>query len=274
MPVAQSPTSSRSRPVQREARGSENSLLPRSKKNVFIVSDLSQIELRVLGHFTKDKELIKAYKNGLSLHKLLAERVFGPDYTDTQYLLAKNGNFSCLFGGSPGVLVRKYQFPNVRTAQKVIDGFYATYRRVMPWKQETIYEARNRYKRRKSPPYTLTILGRKRRLPELMSSVRSVRSGAERQAISSIIQGSAADLFKLGMIETHRKLQDVKWEGHILMMVHDEMVVEVPERYADEGLELVKSSMENVLNPMTGEPILSIPIVAEAKIVTRWSEGK
>lgn len=107
-----------------------------------------------------------------------------------------------------------------------------------------------------------------------MSSVRSVRTGAERQAISSIIQGSAADLFKLGMIDAHNKLQEVSWEGHLLMMVHDEMVVEVPERHADEGLELVKSSMEQVKNPLTGKPILSIPIVAEAKIVKRWSEGK
>jgi DNA polymerase-1 len=244
------------------------------KGNVLIVSDLSQIELRVLAHFTRDKELLRAYKNGLSLHKLLAERVFGPDYTDTQYLLAKNGNFSCLFGGSPGVLVRKYQFPSIKMAEKVIDGFYSTYRAVTPWKQETLIDARNRYKRRKSPPYTETILGRKRRLPELMSSVRSVRTGAERQAISSIIQGSAADLFKLGMIDAHNKLQEVSWEGHLLMMVHDEMVVEVPERHADEGLELVKSSMEQVKNPLTGKPILSIPIVAEAKIVKRWSEGK
>lgn len=244
------------------------------KKKVLIVSDLSQIELRVLGHFTRDPALVKAYKQGISLHAVLAESVFGPDYTPTQYLYAKNGNFSTLFGGSAGTIARKYDFPSVASAQKVIDGFYSTYRKVQPWKQETLIDARNRYKRRKSPPYTLTILGRKRRLPELMSSVRSVRSGAERQAISSMIQGSAADLFKLGMIQAHNRLQEASWEGHLLMMVHDELVAEVPERYAEEGLDLIKSSMENVADPLTGKPILSIPIVAEAKIVERWSEGK
>ena len=235
---------------------------------------MSQIELRVLAHFTQDPKLLKAYREGMSLHKLLAEQVFGADYTPTQYALAKNGNFSCLFGGSPNVLVQRYDFPSVAMAEKVIDGFYSTYKRVNPWKKELLQEARSRYKRTKSPPYTTTLLGRKRRLPELNSTVFGVRSAAERQAVSSIIQGSAADLFKLGMIQAYNRLQEVDWEGHLLMMVHDELVAEVPESHAEEGLELVKSSMEDVMNPLTGEPILSIPIEADAKIVERWSDAK
>jgi DNA polymerase I-like protein with 3'-5' exonuclease and polymerase domains len=101
-----------------------------------------------------------------------------------------------------------------------------------------------------------------------------VRAGAERQAVSSIIQGSAADLFKLAMIDCHELLQKQAWEGHIIMTVHDELVVEVPERYAKEGLVLVKSAMESVVNPFTEEPILSLPVVADAKIVERWSDAK
>lgn len=247
----------------------------RREKKVLIVSDLSQIELRVLAHFTQDPELLQAYRNGESLHKLLATRVFGADYTPTQYALAKNGNFSCLYGGSPNVLVQRYEFPSIAAAKEVINGFYSTYKQVYPWKQDVIDDARNRGNRKKKiPPYTLTILGRKRRLPDLRSSVNEKRSAAERQAVSSVIQGSAADLFKLGMIQCHKQLQEVDWDGHLLMMVHDELVVEVPERHAEEGLKLVKYSMENVVNPLTGEPILSIPIEAEAKIVTRWSDAK
>lgn len=245
----------------------------RKDKKVLVVSDLSQIELRVLAHFTKDPTLLKAYRDGISLHKITAEAVFGPDYTPTQYSLAKNGNFAVTYGGTAATIARRYNFP-LRTAEKVIIGFYSTYRRVQPWKEKEIEEAKMRYKRKVTQPYVLTVLGRKRRLPELFSTVRGKRAAAERQGISSIIQGSAADLFKIGMTNCYDALQEVSWEGHLLMMVHDELVVEVPERHAEEGLELVKSSMENVLHPQTGKPILSLPIEAEAKIVERWSDAK
>ena len=187
--------------------------------------------------------------------------------------ISLTGN-SVLFGAAAPTLVRRYGFPNVRLAQQVIDGFYATYRRVEPWKEEILDAARRKYRKGVSPPYVSTILGRKRRLPELNSSVRGVRAGAERQAVSSIIQGSAADLFKLAMIDCHELLQKQAWEGHIIMTVHDELVVEVPERHAEEGLVLVKSAMESVVNPFTEEPILSLPVVADAKVVERWSDAK
>jgi DNA polymerase-1 len=119
-----------------------------------------------------------------------------------------------------------------------------------------------------------TILGRKRRLPGLLSVDKKKRSGAERQAISVTISGSAADLFKVAMIDCHNLLRSRKWEGHILMTVHDELVVEVPERHADEGLQLVQSAMEDIENPLTGEPMLSVPVTADAKIVERWSDAK
>lgn len=242
---------------------------------VLIVSDLSQIELRVLAHFTQDPQLLKAYRDGLDLHGLLAARVFGKDYTELDRTYAKNGNFSVLFGASPATLVRRYGFPNVKLAEAVTDGFYRTYKTVEPWKQEIFRQAMKKYNRKtRTPPYTETILGRKRRLPELHSTVWGLRAGAERQAISSIIQGSAADLFKLAMIDCHNQLQAQRWEGHIIMTVHDEMVVEVPESRAKEGLALVKGAMENITNPYTGKPVLSLPIVADAKIVTRWSDGK
>ena len=120
-------------------------------------------------------------------------------------------------------------------AQRIIDGFYSTYRRVEPWKEDVLTEARRKYRKGVSPPYVTTILGRKRRLPELNSSIRGIRAGAERQAISSIIQGSAADLFKLAMIDCHALLRQQKWEGHIIMQVHDELVVEVPKAPRQRG---------------------------------------
>lgn len=245
-----------------------------SPGHVLVVADLSQIELRVLAHYTEDRELLRAYRKGLDLHGLLAAKVFGEDYTVIDRLYAKNGNFSLLYGASPQTLVDRYGFPSLKVAKQVYEGFYGTYRAIRPWKNEVLTDARRRYKKSKSPPYIETILGRKRRLPELNSIVDKKRYGAERQAISVQIQGSAADLFKVAMINCHDLLLQQKWEGHILMQVHDELVVEVPEDYADEGLVLVKSCMENINNPFTGEPILSVPIVADANVATRWSDAK
>lgn len=241
---------------------------------MLVVSDLSQIELRVLGHFTQDPQLLRAYRNNLDLHGLLAERVFGKDYTPTNRMYAKNGNFSVLFGASPETLVLKYGFPNLKVAKQVQQGFYNTYKKVEPWKEDVLATALKHYKRGKVQPYVETILGRKRRLPDLLSNNWGKSARAERKAISSIIQGSAADLFKLGMIDCYNLLQKQAWEGHILMVVHDEMVVEVPEKYAQEGLKLVKSAMESVQDPFEGGPILSLPLVADAHVVIRWSDAK
>jgi hypothetical protein len=188
--------------------------------------------------------------------------------------ISLTGN-SVLFGASAPTLVRRYGFPNVKLAEQIIDGFYSTYRNVEPWKQEVFRLAIKKYdKKTRAQPYVETILGRKRRLPDLLSVVRGSRAGAERQAISSIIQGSAADLFKLAMMDCYDTLLEQAWEGHIIMTVHDELVVEVPERHAEEGLAIVKHSMENVVDPFNGGPLLSLPVVADAKIVDRWSEAK
>lgn len=245
-----------------------------SPGHVLVVADLSQIELRVLAHYTEDRELLRAYRKGLDLHGLLAAKVFGEKYTVIDRLYAKNGNFSLLYGASPQTLVDRYGFPSLKVAKQVYEGFYGTYRGIRPWKAQVLEDARRRYRKSKSPPYIQTILGRKRRLPELLSVVDKKRYGAERQAISVQIQGSAADLFKVAMINCQDLLKAQKWEGHILMQVHDELVVEVPEDYADEGLRLVKACMEDIPDPFTGDPILSVPIVADANVATRWSDAK
>ena len=180
-----------------------------------IVADLSQIELRILAHYTQDPRLLKAYNEGVSLHKILAERVWGPDYTPTQYILAKNGNFSCLYGAAPKTLVKRYGFPNITVAKQVRDAFYDSYRRVNPWKKDVLAIARSTYRKGRAP-YVETVLGRKRRLPGLLSAVEKTRWGAERQAISSVVQGSAADIFKLGMLNMYPELKETV-DGHILI---------------------------------------------------------
>lgn len=244
-----------------------------SPGHVLVVSDLSQIELRVLAHVTQDPVLLNAYRNNIDLHGALAERIFGPDYTPLQRTLAKNTHFSVLFGAGPGTMVRKYQVPNEKMARQLLDGFYNTYKRVKPWKAEILDDARSHYKKGKTPPYVTTILGRKRRLPKLYYQDNGERGGAERQAVSVTISGSAADVFKVIMVNTYNELKKQPWEAHILMTVHDELIVEVPKEHAEAGLALVVRTMENVMGA-DGKPMLSVPVIADAKIVERWSDAK
>jgi DNA polymerase I-like protein with 3'-5' exonuclease and polymerase domains len=240
---------------------------------VLIVSDLSQIELRILAHFTQDPVLLSAYQEGLDLHGILAERVFGQKFSPQQRILAKNGNFATLYGAGPKTLVARYAFPNVTTAAKVQRAFYDTYQRVQPWKDKVLRQCRETYRPPKGMPYVTTILGRKCRVPGLLATDDNLVWGAERRAISVRIQGTAADLFKLAMIQCYDRLCAQDYEAHMLMVVHDELVVEAPYRQAEHCLDLVKTAMEDVDNPFTGRPILKgVPIVADAKIVSRWSD--
>lgn len=245
-----------------------------SPGKLLVVSDLSQIELRMLAHLSQDRQLMKTYRGDADLHSLTAAAAFGPNFTPIQRTFAKNVNFSILYGAGPLTIVRRYGVPSVKMAKRLLNAFYMAYPSVEPWKQSVLDEARSRYRRRITPPYVTTILGRKRRLPDLLSLDRQEQSAAERQAISVVVSGSAADLFKLAMIQCYQLLEERAWEGHVLMTVHDELVVEVPEKHAEEGLRLVKTAMEDIINPFTEEPILTVPVVADAKIVTRWSDAK
>jgi DNA polymerase I-like protein with 3'-5' exonuclease and polymerase domains len=237
-----------------------------------IVADLSQIELRVLAHFTQDPELMRSYQEGIDLHAITARVVFGDDFTDIQRSWAKNANFSVLYGSGPTNLIVRYKVPNLKTANRLLDAFYETYRNVQPWKRKVIKTACQKYERKRTPPYVVTLLGRKRRLPELFWEDYGRRKAAERQAISVTISGSAADLFKVIMINCHRAFKEQNLGARILMTIHDELVVEVPEEHADVTLQTVKDVMENVVNPFTGEPFLSVPIVCDGKRVSNWSE--
>jgi DNA polymerase I-like protein with 3'-5' exonuclease and polymerase domains len=190
---------------------------------------------------------------------------------DEQIMLTGN---SIVYGVGPGTLVRKYQVPNLATAKRLLEGFDAAYPRVDFWRKETLSVARGRWRKGRSLPYVETILGRKRRLPGLRWADNRERSSAERQAISTVISGSAADLLKLATIEVYNRFQELDMGAHLLMSVHDELVAEVPEEAADDALGVIKDCMENVVHPVTGAPLISVPVIAEAKIVKRWSDAK
>lgn len=245
-----------------------------------VVADYSQIELRTLAHFTEDKNLMAAYPwdgDPLDLHSLTARRAYHlPDDMEVpvdKRALAKNVNFSMAYGATAFTLMNRYEVKTEKEADALINGFYKAYPKVKPWQDKVISDCRSKY-RKKAPgqsyvaPYVTTILGRKRRLPEIMwpnnGETGKARRAAERQAINTVIQGSAADIMKLAMVKAHRTLkQDMK----IILSVHDELVVLTPEARADECADLVRSAMEGV-------NILKVPLVADVKICDRWSEAK
>lgn len=230
---------------------------------VLVVADFSQVELRVLADQADDPMLKKAYREGLDLHRITAQRAYHVEEpTSEQRGLAKNVNFSVAYLISAKSLVERYKIRSVKEAQHLIDTFYATYRNVEPWQRRVVKEALAKFEKGVSPPYVTTISGRKRRLPELRWADRYLRQKAERQAINTVIQGSAAEITKAAINEYQRRSKGTQHK--LIMCVHDELVALSPEDKAEEGRALLQECMEGV-NPLT------VPLVADAHVVPTWA---
>jgi DNA polymerase I-like protein with 3'-5' exonuclease and polymerase domains len=241
-----------------------------------IVADYSQIELRLLAHYTRDPLLLKAYHEGLDLHTLTACRAYGvKEPTERQRSLAKNVNFSMVYGAGWQTLMDRYEVPKAE-AEKLINAFFSTYVHVKPWTQSVIKACKkNRVSEEYSswsgkpvsPPYVKTLLGRRRRLPEIFFSDREFRGYAERQAVNTVIQGSAGDICKLAMVNIEERFE-AHPDWHIILTVHDEINSLVPEADAEEAAAIQKEAMENLPLPVE----LRVPLVASVAICDRWSE--
>lgn len=244
-----------------------------------VVADYSQIELRVLAHFSRDPLLIQAYNEGLNLHTITARRAYhipeDQEPTSEQYSRAKNCNFSMAYGAQASTLVEKYGVPNETEAQDLIDAFFSTYRRVDPWRRRLVAECRaTRILRseaalkgcRATPPFVTTILGRRRRLPDLFSAEWGKRMAAERQVVNTKVQGSAGDILKVAMVNLYNALAGTT--SMLMLTVHDELVTQVPEDEVYDVADVVRDCMEDVELPVT----LRVPLVADIKICDRWSQ--
>jgi DNA polymerase I-like protein with 3'-5' exonuclease and polymerase domains len=242
-----------------------------------LVADYSQIELRMLAHYSRDPLLLKAYQDGLDLHTITARKAYhipaNEEPTKEQRSRAKNCNFSMAYGAQASTLVDKYGVPNLAEAQDLIDAFFGTYVRVDPWRRSVVRKCiQTRITRaeakakgcRPQAPYVTTILGRKRRLPDITSFEFGRARAAERQAVNTVIQGSAGDLIKLAMVELHRRLKDTPCV--LMLTVHDELVVQAPDDMVEWASEQMRASMEDV--PLK----LRVPLVADITVCDRWSE--
>ncbi|MBI2877203.1 MAG: DNA polymerase I [Candidatus Tectomicrobia bacterium] len=222
--------------------------------HLFISADYSQIELRILAHLSEDALLLEAFAGGEDVHAKTAAELFGVApgaVTPEMRRLAKTVNFGIIYGLSPYGLARDLNIGQ-QAAKEFIDRYFSRHQGVKAYIQRTIQEAHER-------GYVTTLWGRRRYLPDLRSASKSVRDFAERIAINTPIQGSAADLIKVAMLRIHQEIQRKGRAARMTLQVHDELVFEVPEEELQEMVILVKEGMEGVIS-------LRVPLVAEISI--------
>ena len=230
--------------------------------HVLVDADYSQIELRVLAHIANDTTMQEAFRSGMDIHTVTASQVFGvaPEaVTPLQRRNAKAVNFGIVYGISEFSLAEDIGVSRY-DAKDYIDSYLANYHGVRNYMKEVVAKARE-------SGFTQTLYGRKRYIPELSSSNFNIRQGAERIALNTPIQGTAADLIKLAMIRVHDALQNQYPQAALILQVHDELIVECPEELAADVAALISKEMEQVAS-------LRVPLTAEAKWGSSWYDAK
>jgi len=237
--------------------------IPASSDMVFVAADYSQVELRVLAHFSKSTVLIDAFKNNRDIHKETAAKVFGinaEDVTSEQRTKAKAVNFGILYGQTGFGLARELKISRPE-AKDMIEKYFEAMPSIKEWKEATIEKA-------VSDGMVSTILGRHRFLPDLQNKPKNPRrKAAEREAINTIIQGSAADLIKKAMILLDEKLKKEEIEASILLQVHDELILECEAENRELVSQVLKETMESAMD-------LIVPLNVTVATGTNWSKLK
>ncbi len=229
---------------------------------VLVDADYSQIELRVLAHIADDAVMQEAFKSGMDIHTVTASQVFGvtpEQVTALQRRHAKAVNFGIVYGISEFSLAEDIGVSRWE-AKDYIDSYLTHYSGVGAYMKQVVVDAREK-------GYTETLYGRKRQIPELKASNFNIRQGAERIALNTPIQGTAADLIKLAMIRVDKALRENFPQAKLLLQVHDELIVESPEEIAPQVAALISREMEQIA-------ALNVPLTAEAKIGKNWYEAK
>lgn len=225
-------------------------------------ADYSQIELRLLAHFSGDENLRRAFLEGRDIHAATAAEIFGicpEEVTPEMRRLAKVINFGIAYGMSAFGLAKELGL-DLAQARAFIERYFQRYPGVKRYMEEKVAEAREK-------GYVTTLLGRRRPIPGLRAREKSVREFAERTAINTPIQGSGADLIKLAMLAIDRRLAQGGYAARLILQVHDELLLEVPEEEMEEVRELVRKEMEEVYP-------LSVPLKVNLATGKNWAEAK
>jgi len=226
--------------------------------NVILAADYSQIELRIMAHLSADEGLLKAFHDGIDVHRATAGEVFGEDYdkvSGDQRRAAKAINFGLMYGMSAFGLARQLDISRPE-AQEYMDTYFSRYPAVRGFMEKTREQAREQ-------GYVETLFGRRLYLPEINASNMMRRQGAERAAINAPMQGTAADIIKIAMIKVDDWIQSDQPGARLVMQVHDELVLEVEE----DQLEIVR---EAVIGHMSGAAELDVPLVVDAGYGVDW----
>lgn len=228
---------------------------------LFLSADYSQIELRLLAHFSGDEHLLEAFRLGQDVHAATAAKIFRipiEQVTADQRRRAKTANFGIIYGISAFGLSQQLDCPRSE-AKALIDGYFEAFPRVVDYIESQKQKARER-------GYAETLFGRKRYLPDILSQNATVRSFAERNAVNAPIQGTAADIIKMAMVSIHRRLHQENLQAQMIMQVHDELNFNVPEAEVERVREIVVGEMQHVVH-------LSIPLIADCGVGKNWLEA-
>jgi DNA polymerase-1 len=224
--------------------------------------DYSQIELRVMAHLSEDPILLEVFRTDQDVHTATAQRVFGLDPQDIKTRhrsVAKMVNYGLSYGmGAPGLAERLNY--STAEAQEVMDAYFEQFGGVKGWLDEVVTRAHR-------DGFTTTMFGRRRYLPELGSGNPRVRAIGERQALNAPIQGSAADIMKLAMINVDRALRDEGLGTEMILTVHDELLFEVPEDERDAAHKIVEREMTGVVD-------MRVPLGVDSSFGTNWADAK
>ena len=228
---------------------------------LFLSADYSQIELRLMAHFSQDEHMLAAFRTGQDIHAATAARIFKQpieNITKDQRRQAKTANFGIIYGISAFGLAQQLDCSRV-DAKQLIDDYFAAFPRVISYIESQKELARQR-------GYAETLFGRKRYLPDINSHNATVRSFAERNAVNAPIQGTAADIIKMAMVSIHHRLKAEGLKAQMIMQVHDELNFNVPVAEVDRVREIVVTEMQNAVH-------LSIPLIAECGVGQNWLEA-
>ncbi len=249
-------------PIRTEiGREIRKAFIPVDSNHILIDADYSQIELRIMAHLSKDKALIKAFEEGEDIHRSTAARVFKvapEEVTDEMRRRAKEVNFGIMYGMGAFGLSSRLEIEQ-KEAEMFICNYFSYYPKIQEFMQESIKKARE-------TGYAITLLNRRRYLPDIHSDNRQRREFAERNAINTPIQGSAADMIKVAMINISRKLKEKKLNTKMIMQVHDELVFEGPKNELEMAQNLICSEMENAIK-------LDVPIKVDIGCGSNWLEA-
>ena len=249
-------------PIRSEkGREIRKAFVPRDENHVLMAADYSQIELRIIAALSNDQAMIDAFSEGIDIHAATASKVFGTAVSEVsreQRSQAKAVNFGIIYGQSAFGLSQNLGIPR-KEAKAIIDSYFEQYPTIKKYMDAVVAQSRDK-------GYVETLLKRRRYLPDINSTNAIVRGYAERNAVNAPIQGSAADIIKLAMINVQKAIEAKGLKSKMILQVHDELVFDVFKEERAQIESLVKENMEGALS-------LSVPLDIEYKVADNWLEA-